>query len=86
MIEVVTLSSKGQLVVPKDIREDMGLEKEDKFVVVHDRNNILLKRIGRKEAEKAMLKLLDKFSDEFGKHKINRKDIEEEIRKVRSKE
>lgn len=85
MIDVITLSSKGQLVVPKDIREEMKLEKEDKFVVVHDRNNILLKRIGREEAKKAMLKLLDKFSEEFKKHKITKKDVEEEIRKVRTK-
>ena len=44
-MDVITLSSKGQLVVPRNIREEMGLEKEDKFVVVHDKNSILLKRI-----------------------------------------
>ena len=85
MIDVITLSSKGQFVIPKDIREEMELEKEDKFVMVHDRDSILLKRIGREEAKKAMLKMLDKFSDEFKKHNITKKDVKEEIRKFRAK-
>ena len=32
MIEVVNLSSKGQLVIPKDMREEMGLNPKDKLV------------------------------------------------------
>jgi len=85
MIDVITLSSKGQFVIPKNIREEMGLEKEDKFVMVHDRDSILLKRIAREEAKKAMLNLLNKFSDEFKKHKITQKDVIKEIKKVRFK-
>ena len=85
MMDVITLSSKGQLVIPKEIRGEMGLVKEDKFVLVHDRDSILLKRIGREEARRAMLKLLDKFSDEFRKHKITSNDVKKEIRNVRFK-
>jgi len=84
-MDVITLSSKGQLVVPRNIREEMGLEKEDKFVVVHDKNSILLKRIKREEAKKAMLKLLDEFSEQFKKNKITKKDVEEAIREARTR-
>ncbi len=37
------------------------------------------------QTKETMIKLLDKFSDEFKKHKIAKKNIEEEIRKVRTK-
>jgi len=85
MLDVITLSSKGQLVIPISIRQEMGLEKEDKFVVVHDENSILLKRIKREEAKRAMLKLMDKFSDEFRKNKIIKKDVEEAVKEARAR-
>lgn len=84
MMDVVTMSSKGQFVIPKELREEMGLEKQDKFVVVHDKDSILLKRISKAEANKAMFKLMDKISDKFKKAGITREDISEEIRKARA--
>ena len=84
MIDVITMSSKGQFVVPKELREEMGLEKQDKFVVVHDKDSILLKRISKAEANKAMLNLMDRVSDKFRKAGITRADVEKEIRKARA--
>jgi len=83
MIEVITMSSKGQLVIPREIREEMGLEMKDKFVIVHDENSILLKRISKEEANKAMLKLMDIFSDQFRKYGIKKSDVANEIKKAR---
>lgn len=85
MIDVITMSSRGQFVVPRDIREDMGIEKQDKFIIVHDRDSILLKKIKKQEASKKMLKLLDKFSQKFQEVGITANDIKEEIRKARAK-
>ena len=84
MLEVITMSSKGQFVIPKEIRNEMDLKKQDKFAVVHDENSILLKRITREEANKAMLKLMDKISDKFAKTGITSTDIGEEVKKVRA--
>ena len=84
MLEVITMSSKGQLVIPREIREEMRLEKRDKFIVVHDKDSILLKRISKEEAAKAMLRLMDNISDKFRKAGIKRPDIAKEIRKVRA--
>ena len=83
MIEVVTMSSKGQLVIPREIREEMGLQMQDKFVVVHDNSSILLKRISKEEANKAMLGLMDKISDQFRKAGIKRGQVASEIKKAR---
>jgi len=84
MIEIVTMSSKGQFVIPKELREEMGLERQDKFVIVHDKDNILLKKISKEEANKAMLNLMDKTSDKFRKAGITKRDVVEEIRKARA--
>ena len=45
MVEIITVSSKGQVVIPKEIRDIMGIERQDKFILVHDKDSILLKRI-----------------------------------------
>ena len=85
MLDVITMSSKGQFVIPIEIREDMGLERQDKFVIVHDKESILLKRISKEEANKAMIKLMNSVSDKFAKAKIKSSDIEKEIKKAREK-
>jgi AbrB family looped-hinge helix DNA binding protein len=83
MLDVITMSSKGQFVIPKYLREEMGLQRQDKFVVVHDKDSILLKRISKAEANKAMLSLMDRISDKFKKAGITRADVAEEIKKAR---
>lgn len=84
MADVVTVSSKGQVVIPRDTREEMGIHTQDKFILVHDEDSILLKRLKEDEIKQKMMKLLDKFSDEFKKHGIKKSDIEKEIIAVRA--
>ena len=38
-----TLSSKGQVVIPEDIREQLGLEPGAQFVVIADRDVVIFK-------------------------------------------
>jgi antitoxin PrlF len=83
-MEVITMSSKGQLVIPRSIREEMGLQKQDKFAIAYEKDAILLKRIKQQDLEKEMLNLLDKFADKFEKAGISKTDIEKEIRSVRN--
>jgi AbrB family looped-hinge helix DNA binding protein len=47
MSQVATtkLSSKGQVVIPEEIRERLGLEPGDQFVVVVDGDVVILKTI-----------------------------------------
>ena len=39
------LSSKGQVVIPEEIRASLGLKAGDQFVVVGDRDVVILKAI-----------------------------------------
>ena len=83
MIEVVNLSSKGQLVIPKDMREEMDLHAKDKFVLVNDEDTILLKRIQEKEIKARMVSLRKTFTNEFRKAGITKEDLVKEIKAVR---
>mgnify|MGYP001560581202 CR=1 FL=1 len=57
-IETATLSEKGQLVIPKHIREKMKLKKGDTLLVAFDENRILLERTSHTKK-----KIKDDFAD-----------------------
>ncbi len=83
MIEVVNLSSKGQLVIPKDMREEMRLNPKDKFVLVSDKDTIILKKLQEDEIKVRMKSLMDTFAREFKKAGITKEDLTREIKAVR---
>ena len=45
MNELVKMSSKGQIVVPKDLREEMDLETGSSFVIFGKEDTLVLKKI-----------------------------------------
>ncbi|HLC63017.1 MAG TPA: AbrB/MazE/SpoVT family DNA-binding domain-containing protein [Candidatus Nanoarchaeia archaeon] len=83
MIEVVNLSSKGQLVIPKNMREEMRLNQKDKFVMVNDKDTILLKRLQEEEMKTRMQSLMKEFTAEFKKKGITTKELAAEIKAAR---
>ncbi len=44
-VATTTLSSKGQVVIPEDVRAALGLEPGAQFVVMGDGDVVILKRI-----------------------------------------
>jgi antitoxin PrlF len=85
MIEVVTMSSKGQLVIPKSIRKEMGLQERDKFIIVRDSENVILRKIKKGQPDKKLLSLLDEFARKFEGAHISPEDVKEETRKARAR-
>ena len=83
MIDIVTISSKGQLVIPRGVREEMGIELSDKLMLVYDNKSILLRKISKEDAKKDMLGLMDRLSGKFANAKIKQTDIQREINKAR---
>ncbi len=45
-VETTSMSSRGQVVIPLDIRENLGLKEGEKFIVVGEDDTIVLKKIG----------------------------------------
>ena len=79
---ITAMSTKGQIVLPKQIRTEMNLEAGTKFVVVSEKNAILLKPIqDSKIAEfNAVLASFQSWAKEVG---ITEADIDEAIKTVR---
>lgn len=46
-LDVTRMSVKGQVVIPGDIRQAMGLVAGTKFVVAGEGDTVILKKIGR---------------------------------------
>ena len=83
MIEVGNLSSKGQLVIPKNMREEMRLNQKDKFVLVNDKDTIIMKRLQEEEIKFRMNSLMKELTKEFNEKGITKEDLRKEIKSVR---
>ena len=60
MPEVITVGEKGQIVIPKKIREEFKINKGTKLIVAEDKDRITIKPV--KLDEKHLLMLLSEMS------------------------
>ena len=81
-IEITSMSSRGQVVIPLDIREHLGLREGEKFVVVGEEDTVILKKISM-PSFKNFDKLIKK-TQQFAKQKgITKADVEDAIKRAR---
>lgn len=83
-MEITSLSSRGQVVIPQEVRERMHLQEGEKFIVVGGEDTILLKKI-ETPSFKNFDKLLKKTREFAKKEKITQENVEEAIKKARNK-
>lgn len=76
------LSSKGQVVIPEEIRNDLGLSEGDQFVVIGEGDAVILKTINPPKIEE-FNKLLDQARSAAKRAGITRVDVKAAIAKVR---
>ena len=55
MTITTTLTSKGQVTIPKELREKLDLQKGDKLVLVEEDDNIILRKMSLEEVRKEAL-------------------------------
>jgi len=85
MTELVTMSSKGQIVIPKDLREQLGFGKGISFAVFGKDDTLILKKVNVPTAKEVFDKV-HKFGVQFAKSKgLKEKDVEQIIHKRRKK-
>ena len=77
-IEVTRATARGQVVIPQDVRKEMGIEEGTQFLVYTEDDAIILKP-ALKEFEKVLAPLRRKFKSAS----LAEKDIEEEIQAYR---
>ena len=76
------LSSKGQVVIPEEVRNDLGLTEGDQFVVIGQGDAVILKVITPPKLED-FEKLLTQARVEAKKAGIRRADLKFAIARVR---
>ena len=66
-LEITSLSTKGQIVIPRSIRNQLNLDTGDKLIVVCDGTNILLKPelMPRMSEFKTLVEETDKITSEL---------------------
>lgn len=82
-MEVTTISSKGQVVIPSDIRQEMGLSSGSKLMVLTDGDNLLLKPIHlpRLQAFRALLRRSEQYAKEVG---LKKSSVARALKKIRN--
>ena len=77
------LSSKGQVVIPEEIRQRLGLKEGTQFVVVGDRDVVILKSISPPAMEE-FGELLRRARSAARKSGMKPRDVKRAIAKVRA--
>ena len=78
-IEMATVSSRRQICIPGDIREDMGLKEGSKVLFMFSDNSLIMKKIDMQTFEEITLPLRE------AKKNIKEEAVSELIHKARAK-
>lgn len=81
-VEVTSLSSKGQVVIPNQIRKELGISNGSKLLVLTDGTNLLLKPIGSPKLE-TFQKLVRASRAVARKRNLKPGDVTRIIKKIR---
>ena len=84
ILEVTSVSTRGQVVIPNDIREKMKLEPGTKMIIIQEGDNILLKPIKapRMSQFDKIIAIGDKARKELN---LKERDVDQAIKNVRKK-
>jgi AbrB family looped-hinge helix DNA binding protein len=82
-IATTKLSSKGQVVIPEEIRKQLGLKEGDQFVVVGKDDAVILKSIKKPDLQE-FDSLINKARRQAREAGLKRSDIARAIAKVRT--
>jgi len=83
-LSTTKMSSKGQVVIPEGIRKRLGLKAGSQFVVVGDRDTVILKAISPPSIEQ-FDELIAEARRKARKVGLRQSDIAKAIRKARGK-
>lgn len=81
-VEFTKLSSKGQIVIPQAIRENMGFKSGTPFAVIEQKDAILLKKIEMPKI-KTWTEVTKPFREAAKRSGFTRSDLDRIIKQVR---
>jgi AbrB family looped-hinge helix DNA binding protein len=81
VVETTKMSTRGQVVIPKQIREFLNVNEDSIFTVVAlDRETIVLRKLSKEKILADFAKIREKVK----KAKLTRKDVEKAIAEIRA--
>ncbi len=82
-VETIRMSSKGQVVIPQDVRKQVHAEEGTVFAVVGSGDTIMLKKV-ETPSKQALLKDLEAIARE-GRRRLEKKGLNEGDLRVRAR-
>ena len=82
VVATTRMSSKGQVVIPEDVRKALGREVGAQFVVMGDGDTVVLKRIGV-PARSELRVMIGKVRSQARRAGMKASDVGEAVRRVR---
>ena len=83
--ELIKMSSKGQLVVPQNIREIEHFTPGERFVAFPVENGVLFKKVKIPKVEAQFKKISEEIEEQFKKQNIKKGDITEAVKWAKRK-
>ena len=83
-IEITSISSRGQVVIPQSLRDKLRIREGEKFVVIGEDNTIVLRKL-EMPSFKGFDKLLAKTREFAKKNELKANDVEQAIKKARER-
>ena len=84
--ELVKMSPKGQLVVPKEIRLSERFKPSDRFVAFGIRGGVLFKKVAIPTVKAEFESLSREIAEQFKARNVKEKDVGEAIKWARQKQ
>jgi AbrB family looped-hinge helix DNA binding protein len=82
--EVTVMSEKGQIVIPKDMRERLKLGPKTKLLIYSHGDTLILRKLVVPDIESEMKALWREIDQKIGrKRRLTQKEIDEEIHAYR---
>jgi AbrB family looped-hinge helix DNA binding protein len=85
-VEMVTVSSRGQIAIPAEVRDRMELEKGSKLLVVSEGDTVLLRKIDESAMEASIEEILKPMWAEAEETEMETEDVEEPVHESRGVE
>lgn len=82
-VQIIHASQDGSLIIPKEITGGLRISPNDDFLLVGDKERILLKRVIKPDVKMLASQVMDKISHMFESHNITEDDVAREINTVR---
>ena len=74
-VETVKMSSRGQIVIPQDIREELRAKEGTVFAVIASKGTVILKKVEKPSKEELIKELTAIAKD--GRMRLEKKEIKE---------